>query len=346
MLTLGEKPRILITRADRLGDLVISTAVFPEIRKKYPKAYLAALTFLENREVLEGNPFLDEIFLYDKQGSEKNFFGNWKFAQRLRSKKFDMVIHLHATNRMHQLAWLAGIPVRIGWDRRSPWALTQVYPDIKKQGKKHEAEYNFDLLESLRIRVPEKMKIYFPVSPRSEASLEMLLKQRNVPKDLDWIVLGPGASCPSKRWPAHCFKEAAQQIHRQKPHLFFGIGTSQDRYLLEQIQQDFQAPFFDLSGRLSLGMLGVLLKRSSLLITNDSGPAHIAAALGTPVVSIFGRNQPGLSPVRWRPLGEKSSFIWKNVGCDPCLAHACQIHFLCLDVIPSEEVAKESLQWL
>ena len=119
------------------------------------------------------------------------------------------------------------------------------------------------------------------------------------------------------------------------------IGAEKDRSLAAKVQVAAGIPISDLTGRLSLGMLGALLKTSSLLISNDSGPVHIASAVGTPVISIFGRNQPGLSPVRWRPLGENARVVWKNVGCDPCLAHNCEIHFLCLDVISVEDVLTE-----
>lgn len=345
-LALSEKPRILITRADRLGDLIISTAVFPELRKKFPKAHLAALTFLENREILEGNPYLDEVILYDKKGSESGLPGNYRFAKKLAAKKFDVVVHLHATNRMHQLTWLAGIPVRIGWDRRAAWALTKSYPDIKKEGRKHEAEYNFDLFELLGIACPAQLETYFPVTPRSEESLSKLLKNHHIPEDKPWIVLSPSASCPSKVWPAERFGYFAEMLSEKVPAIFIGIGTAKDRPLIETARAATKAPFYDLSGKMSLGMLGAFMKRAKLLVSNDSGPVHIASAVGTPVISIFGRNQPGLSPTRWKPLGKKSSAIWKNVGCEVCLAHNCQIHFLCLDVISPEEVVKEAELYL
>lgn len=343
---LGEKPRILITRADRLGDLILSTAVFPEVRKKFPKAWIAALTFLENREILEGNPYLDEVILYDKSGSEKGLFGNYQFAKKLAAKKFDLVIHLHATNRMHQLTWLAGIPVRIGWDRRSTWALTKAYPDVKKEGLKHEAEYNFELLEALGIPVPKKLETHLQFPLRGGNSLDALLRHHKIPEGKPWIVLGASASCPSKRWPAERFGYLADEISKKYPAIFLGIGTVKERPLMEQIKTNTKAPFYDLSGKMSLGMLTALIKRAALLVSNDSGPVHMASAVGTPVVAIFGRNQPGLSPTRWKPLGEKSSVVWKNVGCDPCLAHACQIHFLCLDVISVEDVMQEAEKYL
>ena len=139
-ITLPETPRILVTRTDRIGDLVLTTPLFKALREKFPKAHIVALVFLEHREIVEGNPFLDEVILYDKKGTERSLFGQFRFSQRLRKRKFDLVIHAHGTNRMHLAGWLAGIPVRIGYTRRASWALTHAHPYNKKEGEEHEAE--------------------------------------------------------------------------------------------------------------------------------------------------------------------------------------------------------------
>ncbi|MBI3306400.1 MAG: glycosyltransferase family 9 protein [Candidatus Omnitrophica bacterium] len=332
-----------MTRADRIGDLILSTPVFSELRKAFPQAWIAGLTFVENKDILLGNPYLNEVILYDKKGSERGVWGNIRFAKKLADKKFDLVVHLHATNRMHWVSWLAGIPVRIGWDRKSGGLLTHAYADFKKEGKKHEAEYNFELLKPLGVSCPEKLETFFPLQEKSRLSLGTFLKQHQIPCDKPWVVMNPAASCPSKIWPSGRFGELAEKIAGQFDVYFLLIGTKSDRPLMQKIKE--AAPrisFYDLSGKLSLGMLGVLLKDSVLLISNDSGPVHIASAVGTPVISIFGRKQPGLSPTRWRPLGERSRVVWKDAGCIECLAHNCQIHFLCLDMISSNDVFKEA----
>jgi len=92
----------------------------------------------------------------------------------------------------------------------------------------------------------------------------------------------------------------------------------------------------------TLGELAALFKKASLIISNDSGPAHIASGVGTPVISIFGRNQKGLSPARWRPLGDRAVAIHKDVGCIECLAHDCRKGFLCLKEITPEEVFEKA----
>ena len=291
--------------------------------------------------MVQGHPALNEVILYDKRGSEKSLWGNLKFARRLAQKKFEVAVHLHATHRMHLVSWLARIPVRIGWRRRSAWSLTRGFDDHKREGKKHEAEYNFELLEPLGLQPPECLETFFPLTERAEKSLDQLLFSLKIPQDRPWVVLHPAASCPSKVWPLERFGQLAERVAQHHKVHFLLIGTRKDRAVMERVKKSSAAKLYDLSGFLSLGMLGHLLKRSALLISNDSGPVHVASAVGTPAISIFGRKQPGLSPRRWGPLDPDSRVIWKDVGCQECLAHRCQIHFLCLDAISVEDVLRE-----
>ena len=342
MLDLPDAPRILITRTDRIGDLVLTTPLFKAVREKFPKAWIAAAVFLEHREIVQGNPYLDEVILYDKKGTEHGLWGQFLFSQKLRHNKFDVVVHAHGTNRMHLAAWLAGIPVRIGYDRRAPWALSHVLPYNKKEGKKQEAEYLFELLEPLGMIFPREITTFFPVSYRSVRSLENLCLFHKIPQERSWIVLNPSASDVTKMWPAERFAELVTQIQRDRPGVFLAIGTSQDRPIIEKLTKSTSVPVFDLSGRLSLGMLGALIKRSALLVSNDSGPVHIATAVGAPVVSIFGRYEPGLGPERWHPLGKNARVVAKDISRIPADARK----FTCIDEIPVEDVYRAAMDLL
>ncbi len=333
-ITLSDAPRILITRTDRIGDLVLTTPLFKALREKFPKAWIAALVFLEHREIVQGNPYLDEVILYDKKGREKGLWGQFCFSQMLRRKKFDVVIHAHGTNRMHFAAWLAGIPVRIGYERRAPWALTHVHPYNKKNGEKQESEYLFELLEPLGVSLPQEIVTFFPVMEPSVRSLESLSLLHKIPRDLPWIVLNPSASDVTKMWPPEHFAELVTRIQKERPGVFLAIGTSADQSIIARLIKNTQVSVVDLSGKLSLGMLGALLKRAALLVSNDSGPVHIAAAVGTPVVSIFGRYEPGLGPQRWQPLGKNSRVVAKDVSSIP----EAERKFTYIDEIPVEDV--------
>ena len=330
--------RILVTRTDRIGDLVLTTPVFSALRKRFPDAWISALVFRQHRELVEGNPAINEVLLYDKSGTEKNWIGNFLFAQKLAKIKFDLVIHMHATNRMHLLTWLAKIPIRIGYDRRLPWALTHVFKYEKKQGEKHEAAYNFDLLKPLGIVVPEKFQLHFPLSRESKEALQELLVRGKIDLYKPIVVINPSASCPSKIWPASYFSKLCEKIAKSFDVNFILIGSTGDQSIVHDVMTKTHTKIYDWSGKLSLGVLGALLRAAVLLISNDSGPVHIATAVDTPVISIFGRNQPGLSPTRWKPLGIHDAYLWKDVGCTRCLAHLCQINFLCLESILVQDV--------
>ncbi len=330
--------RILVTRTDRLGDLVLSTPVFEALRKHFPDTHLACLTFVENREVVEGNPFLNEVILYDKKGSEKGWWGNFRFARKLARGRFDAVIHLHPTNRMHLVSWLARIPMRIGYRKKCGWALTQSIEDQKKEGLKHESEYNFDLLKLLNVPSNGRPNPYFPLKEKDQRSLHLLLRNLGLGADRSYAVLNPSASCPSKIWPLDRFAALSDVLQKKYGLATVLIGSGGDRKFAAKVKSLAELSVKDLSGKISIGMLGWLLKEAKLLISNDSGPVHVAQAVGTPVVSIFGRNQAGLSPRRWGPLGEGGRVIHKEVACPVCLAHNCQINFLCLDAVSVEEV--------
>lgn len=307
MIQLKPNARILITRTDRIGDLVLSTPVFSAIKEKYPASFLCVLTFIENQEIIKGHGCVDEVILYDKKGGQKNFLGNLKLSKSIAKKKFDIVIHLHATNRMHLLTWMARVPIRLGWDRRMPWALTHVLSYEKKNGQKHEAFYNFVPLELLGIPTPKKLKTFFSVTKRNQSSVEELLANRRLgEKKKPWVVINPWASGPEKMWSKENFAEVINQIKKKYDAEVFLIGTLADRIRLEEMKEFIVVDFEDLTGQLSLGMLGAFLAKCDLLISNDSGPVHVAQAVGLYVISIFVREDPGLSSRRWGPVGENS----------------------------------------
>jgi len=338
--------RILVTRTDRLGDLVLSTPVFQTIRQRFPNAHLACLTFLENRQAVEGNPYLNEVILYDKLGSERGWLGNLRFARGISKRRFDTVIHLHSTNRMHLVGWLAGIPVRIGYRKKNAWALTHSIEDRKGEGLKHESEYNFDLLKPLGIKAPPRIETFMPLQEKDRISLALLLGNLGLEEGTGYVVLNPSASCPSKVWQAERFALLADKLHQNYGLAVVLIGSLRDRHYATKVREHVRSPVVDLSGKLSVGMLAWLLKQARLLISNDSGPVHVARAVGTPAVSIFGRNLSGLSPRRWGPLGSEGRVVHKEVACPVCLAHRCPINFLCLDVVSVEDVAEAAEEFL
>lgn len=329
--------RILIVRTDRIGDVLLSTPVIKALRDAYPKSYIAAMVAPHTKELLEGGPYLNEIIILDKK-KLNNFIASAKFALFLKNKKFDLAIILHGTKRVHLLAFLAGIPNRIGYDRKWGFLLTKKIPDLKPEGKKHELEYCLDLVRVLGVE-PEDKRIYFPLKKRAEKFVDEIFAKKIHVNHLV-VCLHAGASCPSKRWMPERFADLAKKLIADfKANIIVVSGQDENLDIAKGLIRLINSSHvLDLTGHLSLVELGSVLRRCDLFISNDSGPVHIAAAVGTPVISIFGRNQAGLSPTRWRPTSENSHILHKEVGCKICLAHNCDKNFACLRAISVDEV--------
>lgn len=329
--------RILIARTDRIGDVLLSTPVIEALRDRYPNAYIAMMVSPYAREIVQGNPYLDEVILYDKDAKHKSWLGSMRFASKLKKKKFDLALILHPANRAHLVTFFAGIPRRIGYDRKMGFLLTDRVKHTKQFGEKHELDYNLQLLSPLGI-TPKDKKLYMPLRPEAEIWTKSLLLREGVKEADKLLAIHPGASCPSKIWPNERFAEVADRLKEKYGFKTIIISGPKDMKRAEAVLAKMRSQALDLAGKTSLAQLASLLKRCSLFISNDSGPVHIASAIGTPVISIFGRNQKGLSPKRWGPIGKKDRYLHKEVGCIECLAHNCKKEFSCLKAISVDDV--------
>jgi len=336
-----QKPnKILIVRTDRLGDVVLSTPVINNLRLAFPEAHITFICRPYTRGALEGNPKLDEVIVYDKYGKQKSLWASIMFSFYLRKKKFDLVFILHPTNRAHLMTFLAGIPERIGWDKKLSILLTKRIKHLKQEGNKHELEYTLDLLKGAGIPIKDR-DTYFPIIPSARIRVEQLLKSKGVNQGDEFIVIHPSASCASKRWPEENF-QAAIKLLKSKLGFKIVVVTSQgEREFGERLVNE--AGVIDLRGDLNIPELGALLKQTALFISNDSGPVHIADSFNTPVISIFGRGDSGLSPMRWGPRGDMSACFHKDIGCIECLAHNCRKGFICLSEITPQEVVDKAM---
>jgi len=329
----------LISRTDRIGDVVLSTPVIKALREKFPEAYISVMVAPGTKEVVEGNPYIDEVIIYDKELKHKSWSRTLKFAGRLKKKKFDLAVILHPGNRVHIIAFLAGIPERIGYNRKLGFLVNFRKEHKKQEGSKHEAEYNFDLLSGLGISGGYK-NLFMPIKQESENYAGELFKKWGINKGDKILAINPGASCPSKIWPVENFAAVAKQLSDVYNFKILILGGAKEIPLGEKIAGQIKQKAFNLAGSTSISQLASILKRCDLFISNDSGPVHIASALGIPVVSIFGRKQKGLSPKRWGPLGKKDKYLHKEAGCVECLAHNCKKEFACLKAVTVEDVLK------
>lgn len=329
--------KILIVRTDRLGDVVLSTPVIKAMRDAYPESYIAFMTRPYARDIVEGNPYLNEVILYDKKGKEKGFFGNLVFIKELKDKGFDVAVILHPNVRAHVITFMAGIPERVGYDKKFGFLLTKRIPHTKQFGLKHEVDYNLDVLKYIGIE-PKDRTVYVPIRRHGEVKIDALFEKSGVSSADIIVALNPSASCPSKRWPVERFADIANILIEKYKVKIFVVSSSDDKGLGDRLAALIKGGCVNLSGHTVVMDLASLLKRAKLFISNDSGPVHIASALGTPTIAIFGRSDRGLSPERWGPTGKRDVALHKDIGCPECAAHECAIGFKCLEAVTVEDV--------
>jgi heptosyltransferase-2 len=330
--------RILIVRTDRVGDVILSTPVIKALRDAYPGAYLAMVVRPYTKVIIEGNPYLDEVILYDKDGRQKSWFSTLRFSRGLVKNKFDLAIVLNPSRRSNFIPFLAGIPKRVGYDRKSGWLLTDRIKDTKSEGKKHEIEYNLDLVRSLGVH-PGDTSTFMPIARESEKWVEAIFNKENIRPSDRLVVINPGASDNSKMWLPERYAQVADKLSEKKMKVII-LGGPGDEKICREVISSMHCPYINMVGNNNISQAASLLKRCSLFICSDTGPMHIASSCGIPVLAIWSRSQPGLSPLRWGPHNTKSGFIHKDAGCAECLAHNCAKGFLCLQAVTAEDVLR------
>jgi heptosyltransferase-2 len=322
--------KFLIMRLDRVGDLVLSLPAIDALRQQYPDSKITVMTRPYTQDLLKGHPWIDDVWAYDyKKGGAHTFpLGYARLIREIRSRKYDAAFIMHPGIRSHLIPYLAGITYRIGYKNSSSLFLTHAIEDKRHLGLEHESEYAMHLVEAFGVPrpiIPSKRLLFPRNHSESGASAPV-------------IAIHAGASCASKRWPKEYFRRLIELILESHPHRIAIIGGEDEIALGAYLSNGLDEKVIDMTGRQSLDELTEFLASCEALVSNDSGPVHIAAAVEVPVVSIFGRNQAGLSARRWRPLGASHRVIQKDVGCVVCLAHRCTIDFECLKAIKVETV--------
>jgi len=329
---------ILVVRTDRIGDVVLTTPALEVLRQAYPQAKISMMVTPLTKDIVDLNPFLDEVIVYDKKGADKGFFNFWRFISKLKTKRFDLAINYHLKSRMNLLLFHAGIPNRIGFkNEKLGFLLTEQYPDPRTDGQKHEAEYCLDLLKHIGIEY-KNFHVRVSVHEDSEKWVDEIFKQHGILPGDKLIAIHPGASCISKRWPPERFGDVADRLAEKYQSKVLLIGSGDNQLIAREVLITMKQPVIDMTGKTTVSHLISVLKRCTLLISNDSGPVHLAVGVETPVISIFGRNQLGLSASRWKPLGLFDIALHRDVGCKVCLAHLCELNFKCLKSVTVEHV--------
>jgi lipopolysaccharide heptosyltransferase I len=328
--------RILIIKPSSLGDVTHALPVLHLLRRRWPDAKISWLVAPYCSGLLEGHPDLDEVILFDR----RRFGTAWKspsagmdlirFKRDLRKRRFDLVIDLQGLFRSGWLAWHTRAPVRIGLANAREWAwifYTHRVPIATME--QHAVDRYLKVAAALGCET-EPVTFQFPTTPADQAAAEQI--NNGDP----YAVLMPGANWETKRWSVENFAALVAPI-RERFGLQSVIAGGPDTVELAK-----KIPgAIDMAGKTNLPQLVALLERASLVIANDSGPMHIAAALNRPLVAIFGPT----NPIRTGPYGRMDSVVRVDIPCSPCYSRTCS-HTSCLRWLGIEPVLATAAQQL
>jgi lipopolysaccharide heptosyltransferase II len=313
--------RILIIKLCCVGDILFTTPAVRALRRGFPRARLSYLVGSWSKEVVEDNPHLDQIIVYDAPGHSPS---RWKAlsqsltcVRQLRGQNFDLAVIFHRTPLSALLAMLAGIPGRAGFDCAGAGGLLTQKTVFDAQ--KHEVDRYLSLVISLGVE-PAGLFTEMQLNPREQGYASHLLRTNDVGEDdlLIGILVGggknPGTSMPTKRWPPAKFARLADSLTREYEAKVVLVGGPGDEDAVNQVASEMESPAINLVGKTTFKQLAAVLKRCRLFVGGDSGPLHIAAAVGTPTVGIFGPSDPRLVA----PRGGNHLAVWRNVPCSPC----------------------------
>ena len=333
---MSEPARILVRGTNWVGDALLMTPALIAVRRTFPRAHLSLLVRPWVADLFRGNPAVDEILLYESAGLHRGIGGKLRLARDLRRRRFDLAVLFQNAFEAALLAWLAGIPERVGFATQGRGLLlTRAVPVPPGLERCHQVDYYLGLVRSLGYAAHPAEPVLV-VSREEQERADRLLREAGCDETARFIVLNPGAVYgTAKRWPAERFGALADRLLAGgfRPVL---VGAPSDAASAAEVRAASAHPeaFVDLTGRTDLKTLAGILCRAHAFVTNDTGAMHVAAAVGTPLVAIFGPTDP----VTTAPVSRRATLVRRPVFCSPCLLRECPIDHRCMRGVGVEEV--------
>ncbi len=335
---------ILVRMPNWIGDLVMATPVLTDLRKAFPKASITAMCRKPICDLLKQDAAINELFCYTKPQNEFLRREDLRdIIAKIEAGKYDLGILLTNSFSSAWWFWQGKVKRRIGF--AGQWRrllLTDPVPVPKNVDEQHIVITYKKLLEPLGIPISDTAPRLY-VSDKEVEESKKLLYQRGYVKGKKLIGINPGAAYGSaKCWPPERFRELALRLLQEEDVSIIFFGDAATAGLVKEICQELPERVMDLAGVTSLRELACLIKDCTVLVTNDSGPMHIAAAFKTPMVALFGSTDENVTG----PYGARDSVINKHVSCSPCFKRVCPIDFRCMKQISVDEVADQVLALL
>lgn len=336
---LSDAPRILVLKPCCLGDVLMATAVVEALRRHWPKAQIDFAVGRWSRPAVEHHPHLQRLIDCGRVGEGAYSWREWLgLARRIRAGKYDLCLVLDRSPLMALLPAVAGVPWRVGLDSAGRGiGLTRRVP---VEGIAHEVDLYLACVRALGISTEGARPTFYPTPASRQRVQELLPAGRPLAVIHPAGGQNPGMVLSAKRWPAPRFAEIARRLVQERRASIIIVGGPGDRELAEEVRRlAGEADHVrNLAGELSFDELGALLEHAVLFIGNDTGAMHLAAAVGTPTVAVFGPSDPR----RYGPYGAGHRAIWNPPECAPCFDRghwntACQ-RFRCIEGVSVEDV--------
>ena len=324
--------QILLIKPSSLGDIVHAMPTCAAIRRAYPTA---RLTWLVKREWAG---LVERIDGVDRVWPVKSTLKGWlSQVPALRTEGFDLVVDLQGLFRSAVIGWLGGSPLLVGFENGregSPWFYSKCVP--VPQSEMHAVDRYLLVAKAVGTAESGVPEFRFRIPPTDYDEVDRLLSRSGVMPGTSWVAMNVSARWPTKRWPAASFAEVADRLLQEGYGAVVMIGGPDERAEVAAVSGMMKTSAIDLAGATTVGLLPALLSRAALLITNDSGPMHVATAVGTPVVALFGPT----SAVRTGPYGVGHDFLTGKVPCSPCFSRTCHntLPLECLRLVSPQQV--------
>ena len=304
--------RILVITLSNVGDILLTTPVIGELTARFPKARLDVIVGPNGREIFEKDPAVSKVIIYDKHTSVMD---KRRLVSKLRRLKYDLVVDLRNT--------IFGVLLGPRY-RTSPL-------QKRLRGARHKKEEHLFRLKGLGIE-PAGDALRIHITAEDEEAVERLIRLEGLKGS--FVVVSAGAKSHLKRWPEEHFAKLCDRIVSEMGMDVVFIGLTEDGEVVDRIIGKMKARQVNLVNKTGIRALAALMRRSRLVITNDSAPLHLACAAGSKVLALFGPTDPA----RYGPTGKSDIALHKKLACAPCESAVCGYDYECMRSITSDEV--------
>jgi len=339
--------KLLVRATNWVGDAILSIPALAALRARWPHAEIAVLARPWVADLYRDQDLVDRLIPFDYRGRHRGVSGIERLARELRAQRFDSAVLFQYAFEAAWIAWRAGIPERIGYarDARGPLLTRSIPLPLPGEIPPHEAHYYLELLRRAGWipALPELPPVRLRVAPSALERAETFLRGAGCPSDSLRVAFGSGAAYgTAKCWPANRYADLARRLVAEYGAQVLLFGAASEAPVAAEVESGAGHGVINLIGRSAIGDLPALLARCHLFVGNDSGAMHVAAAVGLPVVAIFGPTDP----VGTRPLASQLSIVQRKVACSPCFLRHCPIDHRCMKFVDLELVLDAARGWL